>query len=127
MKRSFVAFAIVGAVFASVYGLAASLGVTSDSLGAGSATVAACQAGTLTTSYTPTYSAAATAGYRATTVTIGNIQAGCQGEDYRVTLVGAADASLGEVTGTVPAAATMDLTFTVNASAVAGVHVVISG
>jgi hypothetical protein len=127
MKRTIIAIVLAIGVFAGVYGLAASLGVSSDTLGAGNATVAACQAGTLTTSYTPSYSATAPAGYRATTVTIGNIGAGCQGKAYKVTLVDASNASLGEVTGTTPAAANMALTFAVSAAAVEGVHVVITG
>ena len=39
--------------FSGIYALAASLNVTSDNLGAGTATVAACQSATLNATYTP--------------------------------------------------------------------------
>ena len=55
MKRFVVALLIGGVVFAGIYGLAASLGVSSQKLGAGNSAVAACQAGTLTASYATTY------------------------------------------------------------------------
>src|SRR5207249_3247034 len=126
---------LVGAVvFAGMYALAASLGVASDTLGAGNSVVAACQAGTLSVSYAPTYNAAAPAGYRATTVTIGNLDTtagGCGGKAIRITLTGpgGSNASLGEQTGTTPSSGTtMGFSFPgVSASDVTGVHVVISG
>jgi hypothetical protein len=134
MKRVSIALAVGIAVFATIYGLAASLGVSSESLGAGSATVAACQSGTLTVSYAPTYNPGAPVGYRATTVTIGNLDTGaaaCGGKAIRVTLTGPGGgaASLGEQTGTVPSSGTtMSFSFAgVSASDVTGVHVVISG
>ena len=121
-------------MFGGVFGLAASLGVASDSLGAGSSVVAACQPGTLTVSYTPSYNASVPAGYRATTVTVGNMDTtsgACGGKAIRVTLTGpgGSNASLGEQTGTTPTSgSTMNFTFsTVSASDVTGVHVVIAG
>ena len=134
MKRAIVALLVGAAVFGGVYGLAATLGVSSQSLGAGSSVVAACQAGTVSVSYTPSYSQSATAGYRATTVTLGNLDtssSGCGGKDARVTLTGpsGSNASLAEQTGTVPStSSTLSLTFSgVSSSDVTGVHVVISG
>ncbi|HEY3211250.1 MAG TPA: hypothetical protein VGL18_15965 [Actinomycetota bacterium] len=134
MKRLLVALLIGGAVFAGVFGVAASLGVTSDSLGAGNSVVAACQAGTVSVSYTPSYSASAPAGYRATTVTVGNIDtspSACGGKAIQVTLTGpgGSNASLGEQTGTTPTSgSSMSFTFaSVSASDVTGVHVVIAG
>jgi hypothetical protein len=134
MKRAIIALAIGGAVFAGIYGFAASLGVSSQTLGAGSSAVAACQTQTLTISYTPTYNGTAPAGYRATTVTVGGIDTGagaCGGKAIRVTLTGpgGSDASLGEQTGTTPTTGTsMDFTFAnVKAADVTGVHVAISG
>jgi len=134
MKRALIAVLIGAAVFAGVYGFAASLGVNSDSLGAGNSAVAACQAGTVSVSYTAGYNSAAPAGYRATTVTVGNLDtsgAACGGKAIRVTLTGpgASNASLGEQTGTVPSSGTsMNFGFAgVNASDVTGVHVVVSG
>jgi hypothetical protein len=134
MKRALVAVLIGAAIFAGVYGFAATLGVNSDSLGAGSSAVAACQTGAVSVSYTSSYNAAAPAGYRATTVTVGNLDTtagACGGKAIRVTLTGpgASNASLGEQTGTVPSSgSSMSLAFAgVNASDVTGVHVVIAG
>ena len=62
MKRMAITLIIGVAVFATVYGFAASLGVSSDTLGAGNSAVAACQAGVLSVSYSPTYNAGAPAG-----------------------------------------------------------------
>src|SRR5947207_2770265 len=104
MKRTVIALLVAGGVFASTYGLAASLGVSSTSLGAGSSVVAACQAGTVSVSYTASYSQSSPAGYRATTVTLGSLDtspSGCGGMAARVTLTGpgGSNASLAEQTG----------------------------
>lgn len=131
MRRTILGVVIAIAVFAGVYGLAASLNVSSSSLGAGSSAVAACQTGTLAVSYTPAYNATIP-GYAATSVTVGNIDTtttACGGKAIRVTLTDASNASLGENTGTVPTSGT-SMTFTlsgVSAASVAGVHVAISG
>jgi CO/xanthine dehydrogenase Mo-binding subunit len=52
MKRVIAALFAGVLTFGSVYGLAASLNLTSDSLGAGTAVVASCQAATLNATYT---------------------------------------------------------------------------
>ena len=134
MKRVILALMVGAIIFGAIFALAASLGVSSNTLGAGSSAVSACQTGTLTVAYTPTYSAAAPVGYQATTVTVGNIDTAagaCGGKAIKVTLTGpgASNASLGEQTGTVPTTGTsMGLTFTgVAASDVTGVHVAITG
>jgi hypothetical protein len=132
MKRALVGVGIASAVFAGVYGLAASLSVNSDTLGAGNATVAACQAGTVSVSYTSSYSASAPVGYQATNVNLGNLDTtsgGCGGKAVKVTLSGAANVSLGEYTGTVPSSGTtMSLSASgIAASSVTGVSVVIAG
>ena len=69
MKRVLAAIIVALITFGGVYGLAASLNLTSDSLGAGTVAVAACQAGALNATYTSTYSAAAP-GYTVGTVTV---------------------------------------------------------
>jgi len=131
MRRTVLGLIIAILVFAGVYGLAASLNVSSSTLGAGSSAVAACQTGTLSVSYTPAYSATVP-GYAATSVSVGNIDTtttACGGKAIRVTLTDASNASLGESTGTVPTSGS-SMTFTlsgVSASSVAGVHVAISG
>ena len=133
IKRALAIGAVGLGVFGGMFGLAASLGVTSQSLGAGSTTVVACQAGTISTTFASTYDAGAPAGYRATTVTLGNLDtsgAACGTKTAKVTLTGpgASSASLGEQTGTVPSTGTtMAFTFAnVNATDVSGVHVTIS-
>jgi|SRR5437667_9863071 len=135
MKRAIIAIAIGAAVFATVYGFAASFTVTSASLGAGSTAVAACQSGTVNMTYTPSYQSGLP-GYEATTVTVNGLDltAGhCGGKAIRVTLTGpgASNASLGEQTATLPTSSvttTQAFTFSgVKASDVTGVHVVISG
>ena len=129
MKRVLLAALVAVLTFATVYGLAASLNLASDSLGAGTTTVASCQAGTLTATYTSTYTAA-TPGYTVGTVTVTGLAATCYSKAYRITLTGAGNASLGEATGTTPAAGTsFAATFSpvVSATSVTGVAVVISG
>ncbi len=129
MKRVVAAVFAGLLMFGSVYGLAASLNLTSDSLGAGSAVVAACQAGTLNATYTSTYSAAAP-GYTVGTVTVTGLAATCYSKAYKITLSGAGNASLGEATGTTPASGTsFSAAFApaLSATSITGVNVVISG
>ena len=128
MKR-IVGVIVAGVIaFSGVYALAASLPVSSSSLGAGTATVAACQSATLNATYTPlTYTAGT--GYTAATVTVNNLQSSCYSVPYRVTLYGTGGTSLGEATGTTPATgSTFAAAFTaVSASSVTGVAVVLGG
>lgn len=129
MKRALIAVLAAFLTFGAVYGLAASLNLASDSLGAANTTVAACQAGQLTATYTSTYSAS-TPGYTVGTVTVTGLAATCYSKGYKVTLAGAANASLGEATGTTPSSGTsFAVTFspTINAALVTGIGVVISG
>jgi hypothetical protein len=128
---------IVGAVLAGlmtvglVFGMAASLNLTSDSLGSATTVVAACQAGAMNATYTSAYTAAAPGpGYTVGTVTITGLAATCYLKPYRVTLATAAGASLGEATGTTPGAGTtIVVTFApvVSAASVTAISVVISG
>ena len=129
MKRVLAALFAGLITFGGIYGLAASLNLTSDSLGAGNATVAACQAGALNATYTTSYSAAAP-GYTVGTVTVTGLAASCYSKAYKVTLSGAGSVSLGEATGTTPAAGTsFAATFApaVSAASVTGISVVLSG
>jgi hypothetical protein len=129
MKRVLAALFAGLITFGGIYGLAASLNLTSDSLGAGNATVAACQAGALNATYTTSYSAS-TPGYTVGTVTVTGLAATCYSKAYKITLSGAGNASLGEATGTTPASGTsFAATFTpaVNAASVTGISVVLSG
>ena len=131
VKRALVGVGIASAVFAGVYGLAASLSVNSDSLGSGNSAVAACQAGTVSVSYTSTY-ASGVPGYQATNVNLGNLDTtagACGSKAVKVTLSGTGNSSIGEYTGTVPSSGTtMSLTASgIAASSVTGVSVVIAG
>ena len=129
MKRVLAALFAGLITFGGIYGLAASLNLTSDSLGAGNATVAACQAGALNATYTTSYSATAP-GYTVGTVTVTGLAASCYSKAYKITLSGAGSASLGEATGTTPAAGTsFAAAFAppVSAASVTGISVVLSG
>jgi hypothetical protein len=127
-KKLVVALAGGATVFGGVYGLAASLSLTSDSLGAGQSVVAACQATALNATYTSTYSATQP-GYQVTTVTLTGMATTCQSKAFKITLFGASNTSLGEATGTTPASGTtIAATFSnVNAASVTGIAAVISG
>lgn len=129
MKRGLIATLAAVLTFGAVYGLAASLSVNTDSLGAGDTSVAACQAGTLTATYTTSYSAS-TPGYTVGTVTVTGLASTCYSKAYRITLSGSGNASLGEATGTTPSSgSSFAATFSpaVNAASVTGVAVVVSG
>lgn len=130
-RRALIALIVGIMVFAIVFAVAASLSVTSSSLGAGTGTVASCDTNGVATSFDTTYDAAAV-GYEVTTVHVTGIATpGCDGLTMKVTLVGAGDASLAEQTVTLatPAASPTDLTFSgdnVLAALVLKVSVVIS-
>jgi hypothetical protein len=114
-------------VFAGVYGFAASLGLSSSGLGAGSSVVAACGSG-IQAAYTTAY-AAGIPGYAVSQVNLSAIPAGCQSKSYKIQLTGAGGAVVGaEMSGTLPAAATANIATSGNpdASLVTGVSVVIS-
>jgi hypothetical protein len=130
MKRFAIALGVAGVVFSGIYGLAASLTVTSGSLGSGNATVAACQSATLTPSYATSYSSA-TPGYNVGIVTVNGLAATCYGKTFKIDLVNGSNVSLGSQTGTLPGTGT---SFTadfssanVAAAGVTGVHVLITG
>jgi len=136
VRRTAIAILVAATVFGAVYGLAASLGVSSNTLGAGNTAVAACQSGTLTASYATAYDAAIP-GYKVGIVTVTGLDTtsptNCASKAYKVTLTGpgASTASLAEVTGTTPGSGTsFTVDFTASnlpAASVTGIHVVISG
>ena len=80
-------------VFACTFGFAASLGLTSSGLGAGSAVVASCGTG-INAAYTTTYSASIP-GYSVSQVNLSAIPAACQSKSYRIQLTGAGGAAVG--------------------------------
>lgn len=133
MKRALMAIVIAAIIGGGVYGLAASLNVSSATLGAGSAAVAACQSGTVNVTYAAAYSSSVP-GYQATTVTLNGLDTttagtNCASKPFKVTLTDGSNLSLGEQTGTTPATGTTaSVTFSgVSSAAVNGVHVVITG
>jgi hypothetical protein len=114
-------------VFASVFGFAASLGLTTTGLGAGSAVVASCGTG-IQAAYTTAY-ASGIPGYAVSQVNLSSIPAACQSKSYKIQLTGAGGAAVGtEMSGTLPATATANIPTSGNpdASLVTGVSVVIS-
>ena len=132
-KRLIIGLAVGVAVFAAVFGMAASLGgITTGTLGADDQVVAACDTDGITTSYATAYSGTGTAGYKVDSVTLGSIAQACQGMDFEVTLSGGTAQS---ISGTLPSTLPLDgsgsyvLEFdeTKLAEEVTGVHVVISG
>jgi hypothetical protein len=140
MKRILGAIAAGVVAFSGIYALAASLSVTSNTLGAGTSVVASCTADTLTATYGTLAYSTTVPGYTVTALAIKDNTATpnwttCNSLAYRVTLYGSGNTSLGEVTGTVSGVTnTTGSSFTtatfgtaVNANLITGVAVVIGG
>ncbi|HWC33453.1 MAG TPA: hypothetical protein VG650_01380 [Mycobacteriales bacterium] len=114
-------------VFGAVTAFAASLSVSSKSLGAGNATVSSCNASAAVT-YNTAYSSTVP-GYKVSTAPV-TTAAACNGLAYKVTLTGAGNASLAEVSGTLDASGNASPDFSTNnisAATVTGVSVTITG
>lgn len=114
-------------VLGAATAFAASLTVNTSSLGAGNGTVASCNA-SASVSYNSTY-ASGLPGYKVTTAPISSAAA-CAGLSYKVTLTGAGNAALAEVTGTLDGTGADTPNFTASnilAHDVTGVSVVITG
>jgi len=131
LRKKWILAAVIGAVvFSSAYAFAATLGVTSNSLGAGNSAVASCAA-SVTAAYTIAYDSTIP-GYRVAGVNINNLTA-CSGKTITVDLTGASNVSLTEVTYTVLAAdatagnKTITVGGSINAASVTGVAVAIAG
>jgi len=131
MKRFLIAGIAAAVVFATVFGIAASLGVTSGSLGVGVSTVGSCDPDGVTTTYTVAWVIGA---FRVTGVTVGDID-GCDGHKVQIALLGtdgtlATSTSAKTVSGDTDASVTFsysdsDLSARPRASAVTGVQVTI--
>jgi len=114
-------------VFGAVTAFAASLSVSSKSLGSGNATVTSCNA-SASVSYATVY-ASTIPGYKVSTAPV-STAAACTGQAYKVTLTGAGNASLAEISGTLDTSgnATPDFSASnIAAANVTGVSVVITG
>lgn len=128
-KRLLVGCVVATAVFAAVFGAAATMGLTPDGLGANNAGVSACDGNGVTTSYANTWDATDNR-YEVTNVTVKGVADTCDGLTLKVTLASAANADIGNGTMTIPTSAAVDHTVTPlsanpAASAVANIHVVI--
>jgi hypothetical protein len=125
-------FALVLAltIFGAVYGFAATLNVNSNTLSAGNASVASCQAtGTPTGTYSVAYDSTVP-GYKVTNVTVTGIDTNCASKNVSVTLTGAANANLVTLTGTAPVGGgslSLPVASSVSAASVTGIHVAING
>jgi hypothetical protein len=116
-------------VFGAVTAFAATMTVTTKTLGAGNSTVASCNA-TATATYNTVYMATTPGpGYKVAIAPVATA-VGCATMAYKVTLYGTAGASLGEVTGVLDATGLASPDFTASnilASSVLGIAVVVTG
>ena len=122
-KSAAVALAVVG-VAGLALASAAQLNVTSGALGAGTSVVASCDTDGVAVAFTPGYAAG---GYAATNVALNGIAAGCDGQNYKITLTGTAGTLGSEVTGVVSGTSLTAALTGVAAKDVTGVAVVIYG
>jgi hypothetical protein len=130
-RRRVVIAVLAGLIVGSaVFAVAASLGVVSSDLGAGTDSVASCDA-SVATSYDTAYDATLP-GYEVTTVHVTGIATpACDGKQIKVTLANASNASLGQQSATLATpAADPALDFSasnISAENLANIFVVISG
>jgi hypothetical protein len=128
-RRLLVATLAAVTVFGGVYGFAASLNITSNKLAAGNVAVASCQTAAPNSTYTVAYDS--TLGdYKVASVVITGLDKNCASKPIDVTLQGASNASLGEITGTVPAGGgslTLTPSSSIDAKLVEGVSAAING
>jgi hypothetical protein len=130
MKRRLLISALVlGTVFATVFGLAATLGVSPNDLGAGSSVVGSCDTNGVSTSYSNTWDATDKR-YEVQNVTVNGIADTCDGKTLKAALTDGSNVKLGEGTVVVPTGAGTSATVSSldtnpDAAAVMNVHVVI--
>jgi hypothetical protein len=124
-KKLMIGFIAGTAVFAAVFGAAATLGgITTEDVGADSTTVAACDLDGVTTNYTVVFGATE---YEVTEVTVSGIAAACDGQDVTVR------SGASEATATITGAATSitldssDGWTPLSAASVSDIHVLIQG
>jgi hypothetical protein len=129
--RFVLAMVAAATVFASVYGFAASLGVSTSGLGADTKVVASCGTG-MTFAYTTAYYSGVP-GYAVNGVNLSNIPSGCLSKNLSVTFYNGSSNAVGSaITATLPASGTTQSISvtpsanTIDASAVTGVAVTVS-
>lgn len=129
-KKTLFAFVLALTIFGAVYGFAATLNVGTNTLSAGNATVASCQAsGTPTGTYAVAYDSTLP-GYKVSGVTVTGLDTNCAGKAISVTLTGTGNSNLGTVTGTVPVGGgslAMTPSGSISAAGVTGLSVAING
>jgi hypothetical protein len=130
-RRVLFASVLALTIFGAVYGFAATLGVSTNTLSAGNATVASCQTGSVTGTYTTAYDSTIP-GYKVTGVTVTGISSACAGKTVSATLTDSSNNAIGTaMTGTAPVGGgTLALTAPsaiTSAANVAGVSVAING
>src|SRR6476646_8746686 len=123
-KKTLFALMLALTIFGAVYGFAATLSVGTNTLSAGNASVASCQAsGSPTGTYTVAYDSTLP-GYKVSTVNVTGIDAACNTKAISVTLTGASNANLATVPGTISGTSiALAVPGTISAAAVTGVSV----
>jgi hypothetical protein len=130
MKKKLI-IGLIGAtaVFAAVFGAAASLGgITTEDLGADNTSVVSCDTDGVTTSYAVAYDGTA-GGYKVSSVTVSGIASTCEGQKLNVAVQTGATATSGtEATiGVGETSKTVSFGSGPLAEDVTGVHVAIQG
>jgi hypothetical protein len=127
-RRTILAVVLALTIFGAVYGFAATLSVGTNTLSAGNASVASCQAtGTPTGTYAVAYDSTLP-GYKVSTVNVTGIDVGCNTKAISVTLTGAANANLATIPGTISGTSiALAVPGTISAALVTGVSVAING
>jgi len=130
-RRTLFAGVLALTIFGAVYGFAATLGVASNNLSAGNTSVASCQTGNVTGTYTTAYDSTIQ-GYKVSGVTVTGLSAACATKTVSATLTDSSNNAIGTaLTGTVPAGGgTLALSapsVVTSAANVVGVSIAING
>ena len=129
-RRTLVAILIALACFASVYGMASSLGgVTSANVSADNVAVASCDADGVTSSYTTAWDATDER-YEVTAVTVGGVADTCDGQTLSVTLTDSSGVQIGTGSTAIPTSVATSFAVTLatasSAKLTENVHVLIA-
>lgn len=129
-SRLLISALVLATVFATVFGLAATLGVSPDTLGAGNNSVGSCDTDGVSSAYANSWDATDKR-FEVTSVTVNGIADACDGNTMKVALTDSSNVSLADGTITVPTGAGTSATVSTlsanpAASAVDNIHVVIS-
>lgn len=128
-KRLLIGVLVLATVFATVFGLAATLSVGATDLGAGSSAVGSCDTNGVGTSYANSWDATDKR-YEVSSVTVNGIADACDGKTLKAALTDSSNVLLADGSVTVPTgvgttATVSSLSASPAASAVENVHVVI--